>query len=529
MPVASETEPTSHVRSAASPVSRAWRLWIIYALLVAGACAWILHLPLFPSQDGAVHVYYARVSSDLLFGPHRYEHDFRVARPFPPYALHAYLLMALLRWTSSEMAEQLLACIAVVSCAIGLGYFSRQLGRSAWLAAPFALPFFLNRWLFFGFYGYLIGVGVALLAMGVWLRDDRHTPLRRAAFLFLTLFTLFSHPVPYLLLVAFGWSALLSGWWNRRSGTEIGTALQAPSRGDILTMAAASALFVYIKMYSHSGMLWNYELLADVHDKLMRIVDVFRAYDEMPLQVPVYNAVLGGILVVATIAVCWQSRRESKMGLITRTQFVVGWAFLILIALPFLPRTMNGSGFFAARFSIWPPLLLFAAASSLKFGRRAERTIAVTAVALFVFTVVVLNTYIAPIAREVDVSSMPKGALTGEHVFTRNDSWTPTELTFVPYEYAAVRIVDHAGAFLVDSPWLDLQIMMLEELGPKIKFDREWGPRDASGPPRKIWMISARCGASGGNDTMASRIATRRPEGWRKSRFGCFEVLEPLP
>ena len=74
--------------------------WLAFAALITALCMWILSLPLFPSQDGAAHVYYATVSRDLLLGPSAFAHDFRIARPFPPYSLHAYLLMALLQGTS---------------------------------------------------------------------------------------------------------------------------------------------------------------------------------------------------------------------------------------------------------------------------------------------------------------------------------------------------------------------------------------------------------------------------------------------
>src|SRR4051812_4127416 len=196
MPAAETKRPVSSLaRELSEPRDVAG--WIVFAALVATLCAWILTLPLFPSQDGAAHVYYAEVSRDLLQGHPAFAHDFRIARPFPPYSLHAYLLMALLQGASPEMAEKLLACLCVIVGALGLAYLARQLGRSAAAVAALASPFLLHRWIFLGFYGYALGVGVALAAIGVWMRPQKSSR-HRAMFLILTALTLFAHPVPYL-------------------------------------------------------------------------------------------------------------------------------------------------------------------------------------------------------------------------------------------------------------------------------------------------------------------------------------------
>jgi hypothetical protein len=41
-----------------------------FAVGVAACCVWILSLPVFPSEDGPVHVYYATVMTTLLSGAH---------------------------------------------------------------------------------------------------------------------------------------------------------------------------------------------------------------------------------------------------------------------------------------------------------------------------------------------------------------------------------------------------------------------------------------------------------------------------
>src|ERR1051325_6195043 len=108
---------------------------IAFLVLLAVACLWVLHLPLFPTQDGPVHVYYARVSHAVLSGQGSFGNDFRVAHSLPPYAVHAYLLMFLMQSFSPELSEQLLACACVLSAGLGFWFFARQIGRSGTIAA----------------------------------------------------------------------------------------------------------------------------------------------------------------------------------------------------------------------------------------------------------------------------------------------------------------------------------------------------------------------------------------------------------
>lgn len=513
--------------------------WAVFAILLALACGWILSLPVFPSQDGPVHVYYAHVSRDLLLGGHTYTQDYRIARPFPPYAIHAYTLMALLGFTSGEMAEKLLACLCVLVSGIGVASFAKQLGRSAAIASAVAVPFLLNRYLFLGFYGYILGVGFALMTMAVWLRPDRARPSLRAAFVALTILTLFAHPVPYLLVVAFCWTEIGAGWWNRWRRIDRGIA--APGRADVFFAAIATSFFLYIAHYSHSGSLWNNELLVNVDLRLLRIVNVLHMSDVLPVTARsarwVMTVVLGAAIVISSLRAMRDSDQPAKPtpGLsgapgagaaITKTQLVVGWALLILVGLPVLPRTMNGSGFFSERFAILPPLLFVAALSAAEFEVKVRKAVLVAAAAVCVYAIVLLNTYIAPYARAVDVSFVRPDELAGQHLLWRVEPWRSMTINFDPLILGDIRLVDRGGALLLDNPWMDLQIMMLEETGPKVHFDPENGPRVVSGPQVKVGAISARCALTRGESSL-EHVARRHPEQWQLKQYACFEVLAP--
>lgn len=495
---------------------------LIFFGLVVVYCAWILSLPVFPSQDGPAHVYYARVTRDLLLEHSTYASQFRIARPFPPYSVHAYVLMALRPFTSGEMAEKLLACLAVIVGGCGVFYLARQLGRSA-IMACFTVPFLLNRYLFLGFYGYVLATGFALLSIAVWLRADRRKPARRVAFLVLTVVTLFSHPVPYLLLLAFCWGEVLLGWWNARRGpaeTQTGHALQRPTLGDFAMIDAATALLLYVAHYSHSGPLWRYEWAANWDLKLLRIVDVFRGWIELPVRAPAYDWLIGATLVAITLAVLRQASQESKQGLITRTQAVVGFALLVLLALPLLPPTMNGSGFFADRFSIWPPLLLIASAASFELSRRAQRVLAVLGIAVPIVALFVLGGIVDPVARKLDVSAFPKDSLAGEHLLEASDTQPGHALTFDPYLLAPARLIDRGGGLLVGAPWLELQIMILDDIGPKAILNNKGEVQMLPGPKAAVGAVDVRCDAN-------APSTIHPPTGSPLTRFGCFDIWQP--
>jgi hypothetical protein len=56
-------------------------------LLVAAYCGWILSLPLFPMQDGPVHLYLAQVLGDVVaHKPSVYAGFYSVPRLLTPYS-----------------------------------------------------------------------------------------------------------------------------------------------------------------------------------------------------------------------------------------------------------------------------------------------------------------------------------------------------------------------------------------------------------------------------------------------------------
>lgn len=513
---------------------------LLLFVLAAACCAWILWLPVFPAQDGPVHVFYARVARDLFLGGHAYADSYRIVRPFPPYSVHAYLLMAFLSLMSGAMAEKLLACLAVASCAIGVAVLAKRVGNGLVLAA-FAAPFLLNRFLFFGFYGYNLAIGLSLVLMASWMSPARSLWHHRLLFLVLMVLTMFSHPVPYLMALAFCWIEIACGWWNTRTASDVDGEIPRPASGDAVVLALASTLLLYIAHYAHSGGVLNFPPLRALHHNAYRVLYVFRTWDESPLILPVYNWLLAAGLIAATLVALLQAIRESKSGKITRTQLVVIFALLVLIGLPFLPGDMNGSGYFAERFSIWPPLLLIAAACGAKLNRTAIRIAGGAAIAIAIGALIILNAHLAPIARNLDVSSVPPNSLVGVHLIGYSEMWAGPEVNYYPYLWGHVRLTERSGASMVSPPWLNLQIMMLADIGTQARLTPSDGPEYRGGPRDPVGLVTIRCDLSGAGGTktpssattvggpvdMTARTLAAHPGDWRVQRFGCFNLLLP--
>ncbi len=66
---------------------------------------WVFSLPLFPSQDGPMHLYYVHVISRLLAGDPSFAHYFSIRTPLPPYAIHYLLLLGFGKFVTPLVAE----------------------------------------------------------------------------------------------------------------------------------------------------------------------------------------------------------------------------------------------------------------------------------------------------------------------------------------------------------------------------------------------------------------------------------------
>lgn len=171
--------PGSHLRVSAVNTGTLNRVFAFafYALL-ASYVAFVLWLPVFPSQDGPVHIYYAAIANSLLHHESTYAAAFKIKHILPPYALHFYLLMAAMKVLSPVAADKFFACLCVIVLALGFRAMAFSFGPSAWMTSILAIPFCVHKYLFMGFYNFSLSIGIAFFAIAVWNSGGR-SPSRR--------------------------------------------------------------------------------------------------------------------------------------------------------------------------------------------------------------------------------------------------------------------------------------------------------------------------------------------------------------
>lgn len=500
--------------------------YYVFFVLLAILCGWILSLPIFPTQDGPVHVYYADVAASLIKGSPLYAADFHIARPFPPYSLHAYILMALLQVVSPAMAEKLLACVAVLVLGLGMLYLARQVGPSGGLAAAFAAPLLLNRYLFLGFYGFCIAVGLAFAAMGLWLRPDRGEIRRRVLFLVLVVICLFSHPVPFLLLLGFCWSETLAGWWLGKE-TNRGSGFISPGRSDVAALLASTALLLYIKHYSHSGALWTPLSRSELQENVYRIADTFLGYLLSPLTTVEFRWPMAAIFAAALVLAVWRALRDAAARRFTRSHLLLGWALAMTFALPLAPGEINGSYFFADRLALWIALLVLVAAAAIEISPRVEKPGSLVALVLGIALLGPLNAQVRPVARALDIFNFPP-LPAGEHLLAFNRMPDPGPFTLNPFLWSAVRVVEREHAILENSPWLELQIMMLEQRPATVTLAGRVFPQpNRAGPPIAAGVVMTECGNLRSTASLGTQMLEEARGQLRLWRAPCYELLAP--
>src|SRR5947199_7005538 len=115
----SETELAT---SSFQPPALQSKSFLLFLGLVAVYCAWVLSFPVFPTQDGPVHLYYVSILSHLFSGSQLFSHYFSIRHPIPPYSLHYLLLFLLLKASTPLIAEKCIVCLTIVGFAFGFRY-----------------------------------------------------------------------------------------------------------------------------------------------------------------------------------------------------------------------------------------------------------------------------------------------------------------------------------------------------------------------------------------------------------------------
>ena len=458
-------------RSVADGVPLPWSRWwdAVTVVLLAASCLVVLSVPVFPSQDGPVHLYYVGILRSVLAHGGPYAGHFQIKSYLTPYALEYYSLLALETVFSAELSEKLLICCYVFAFGLGFRYLVGAVAgrRSPWTLA--AVPFCINALVYKGFLNYCLGVALALFLCGLWIRSREGLGLRRVSTLLAGFaLMLLTHPVPaavFLLFAGLHWLADLA--CARGSPGERLSSFHTrwPALALITVMALIGALWVARFSLAAqqappgAGAVFQYGWLRTVAGRLA-------LWPVIPFTSLSYR--IGPLILVAVAGVTLLWSLWIRAGRVSASVWVLTAVGAISFALVCMaPESINGSHYFPDRFAIFWPLLLFAGAAASDPPRRVS--VAAGALAVCVTCVVLPIQYarasglaaeLKPILEAKTVAPGTEGLIIG------GPAPRDTDLAFEPFLWGGAHYFRRSGAILADAPWLDLPILMLRPAHP---------------------------------------------------------------
>lgn len=455
---------------------------LLFRGVVAAVCAWVLLLPVFPTQDGPVHRYYVHVLGSLLQHQSTYS-AYQIRHPLPPYLTHYGSLLVLYHLFAYDLAEKVFACLVLVCVASGLRFSAVQVGpRGRWMAC-LCTPLLLAWPMMMGFLNFTLATGFLLFCTGFWQRIPHRGSPAFAGFLVALAILTVTHPIPLLLLILFcGFDFFLSFFFRVRTETAStwlrDHRLQAVAFACTCLALAFPALAVDSSKtggtLSHFGFfapfLKTSLLLSGVSPYNSRSHDIWiNAY-----RLTLYALFAGCMWVGGATAIRALRNRTPSFG---TTAFLA--VFLTMIALPFVPNGVNGSGFFATRliFVLWLGALL-AASSGAAPNAEGRRLFAFGAVFCCLISLLPAQKFIRPVAVEqhlAELQHIPIG-VPGTVLLGKNQQeWVRfhKELAFDPYEWAGILPFVRENSVVLDSPWMDQKILPIQAApgGPELVSD----------------------------------------------------------
>ncbi len=428
-------------------------------------CAWVLSLPLFPSQDGPVHLYLASIFKGLLGGEsNTYSTYYLVRHYLPPYSFHYYLLVALMHFISPLLAEKLFVCLILVSFACGFRYLALSIGPNGPLFSIFALCLLLNWSLAMGFENYLFSLSMAFWALGLWMHTRRNSSVGlRISFLLILYVMALTHPVPVAIVLGFaGLDLVMTVLGGRFSETITASKRTSPLR-DLFTLIAASSTLLYISHFTEKRRTAD-NIRNTIHP-LAEFLSFYghlegvRYFNGTDTSVHLYGLAIYLLLLIAAAVALLRTRRSSPGALPWRVAFV-----LFLLVMPVVPMDINGSHMFATRLVALVWLAAFAAASG---SARLPRIVELC----FVFFASITSLGILGLAHsEVSREARQMGQLTSAPVNQRQklglllpglEHHVTPRYDFVvdPFVWAGVHYFRQGGDVLLNTPWTDIPIL----------------------------------------------------------------------
>ena len=448
-------------------------------ILTAVYVGWMLWMPMWPSVDGPVHLYYVAVLGKLLTHQSTlYASFYQVKHLAPPYALYYYALLLLAKLVSPLLADRLIICIYFVLFVSGFRRLAREVGPSADRMSLLAMPLLLSWPLGMGFVNYCLAVALALWALSLWFRfAGSHDTGQRLCFLALVALVTLAHPVPLLfVLSAAGLDLVLR---LRHAPQNDGIGQKRGLGRDFVTLLLSTLALVYVRSFTVARPLEQRTSFESAGGQraLEHWIGFLQGKSLVllvghTLEITAYRVGIVLILVVALLLALVPVARRRTVGRAGAAFLLLTW--FLLLGLPWLPSDFSGAYFFTERLTLllWTVALLagsaWAPAPTKSFPKRS----AFLSGALLTFTGAVslcqlsaATRILRPIAARQVAMSGTRLPLAGARVLALESEYrTPfsgSGPSWNPDFWSAVHLVRGSDAILANSPWLDSPIIPL--------------------------------------------------------------------
>ena len=464
------------------PRSRSY--WIglsLQAAIALGYCAWVLSMPVFPSQDGPLHLYCVEVFRQLLAhhsGP--YAQTYFINRYVPPYSLYYYGLIGLGKMVSLSMADKLIVCSYFVIMPLGLRSLVRSIAGSADWTPLLFMPVLLSWPLMMGFVNFCIALGFACFALSIWTRNQTRGGLRaRVPFLLWLVLILLTHPVPWMFVLGFCFFDLglrLLRFWVAHDRTAARDRLGF-FRADLLSALAGCLGYLYL-LHFRSPLPPNDPIpyVPLVQRTLHNASDYVRTRG-LTLYAGTHGVALVYRLAIALVfagTLLVAIRFGVPMLRERRWSAPVVWllfSVFFLLVLPTIPTELNGSYYFAWRLLFLLFLCVVVASSvAMEHPGRVRLVLVTGAIAASVVNIWMAARLISPQARLI--SSVMNAPLVPSEkpglVMWPAGGWRPEQLTFNPEEWGAANYFREHNLVLYNTSWMYIEIIPIKPLPDRL-------------------------------------------------------------
>jgi hypothetical protein len=436
------------------------RLWRMAAFVFAACTAcMILSLPLFPSQDGPIHLYYVDVLRGLLTHSGPYPQYFAIKSYVTPYMLEYFSLMGLESVFSPLVSEKILLCIYVLLFVFGIRYLLGALSNRPGVWTFVGALFCLNLYIYMGFLNYALGSALVMFLAGFWLRWMKDLTPRRMAtlaggFVLLAL----THPLPPAVFVSFASLHLVVTVFYEPDGLRAGIRNHRRPFVAALAMWVAAGLWVL-----HFAGTTRRASVPDQGstDTFKRVIyeSIFRNLEPVDLGLS-YRFLLVALVAIAAIGVLLalsDKRERASAGAVS----VIAFALVFFLVSCLAPESINGTGYFSTRFSIYWVVFLIAGAAALRAPRWCTVAAGVVAIPAAVILLYAQWHYLANNARALQAAIEGPPAKPGSLGAVIEDGQSPGVVTINPYMWGSAHYFRESQAILTNAPWLDLKFIML--------------------------------------------------------------------